>query len=1389
MSNASVALRKRAALVLAVLMVFSCLSGTALAGDTWPFEGAAAHGINQPSVHGYTSGQIADWSPQTDPYAAMLRSFVPLQPRIAPLSATQANPQLPATVKMFNLTGDYGNAFIENAPYTNKFAQNHFSFWQYTDFFSPWHGAASAYTPPEYYDALGQADWQQKWFEFGILNLPNPTYTDAAHKNGVISLACIFFSNNDRGQQTYKQMLVKDNNGNFPVAAKLIEMARYFGYDGYFFNQEEAGPNVTTADIPDYIAFLKALRAGGLYVQWYDSLNTTDGNNAFARTLANSNINMLYDKETHEQVSDSFFLDYTSSVTQADTALAYLNAFNAQNGTSLNFYDTVFAGLEAGGNRWSDTNKKHLAAKVNAAGIPKSSIATLGADFVHAGLDEDMSLSYPVRHRAENDYQWMTKVREQLWWSGPNADPTNTVCPAVNTAGDVYASNTDWKGIASVIAERSVIGGSHFYSSFNTGHGLRFYRNGAVSNDEEWSNMSLQDVPVTWQWWQETVGNKLAVDFDYGIGYKTDPTRQNYVQLGGYNSGSSLVVSGALNAENLLRLYKTDLAVGSATHVELTYAKSSADDASALKLALMFTDAPTVVEKISIPNSGAKTTGWITADIDLSAYAGRNIAVLGLVFDAGVSTISGYQVNIGQIRLTDGSAPALTAPTGLGVVNAFAGSNEMTVRWDRADYNTGVRAYNVYVNDTYVGGKYDGFYYIKNLPAKSGAIKVAPVGVDGKEGPAATVNFDLTSGVQTLTAESEADGTLTVSWGEKADVTVALSTVNVPTDRVIDIHVSAVEQKSYTFSGMPTNGDEYVVSVKKGNSDPISLSGRFIDTVCDPYVENWRWSGDALSLPMPNTRDWRYMYFYEDGALRNFLVTYLSSNTYRPMIIRGRSAKACLNFTSTAKFVCIVMEDYAGNKAAPQILREPADLSAVFPDPVFLQWVQTNVGATMSDVVGFTGAVDLNGLSIADYTGLNCFLSAKEVCLSGNPLITLVDKNIFPPGMTSLHLKNNPNLLYLVETALTGLPNLTSLDITGSAALQYVSLTGLPLNELVFGDRAGFPALRYLDLTGTRLDLARGAPVRDFANYVLVNQVTETGTVTVPMFGNHARGKTATGYTNAARLTDGNLSTSSYANGTVPANAVIDLGATVNINQIKLYSTSANYRAKDFTVAVSRDNATYDNVLTVTDAAAVNFTGALQSVAQGRYLRLNVTAVGNGTSNRLSEIEIYGYKDTPVAASVKYDGMLSRVALKTAIADAEAVSAAPYSIQSFAVLTQAIVDAKAVLTALDPTQEEMEEAVAALSRARDALIPKLTSLKLSPSSTSVRRGRTVDLSGMLQATPNVDPNWSFSSSNSAVTTVDSNGIALGVKSGMAVITVKALDGSNLVTQILVTVTI
>lgn len=120
----------------------------------------------------------------------MLRSRVPLQERNQAFSATQANPNVSSETQMLNLAGDYGNAFMDSTAYTNKFGQYTFPYWQYIDYYSYWHGTASVDVPNYLYNP--SLPWYERWFEFGVLNIPNPAYTNAAHKNGVKSLAVIF---------------------------------------------------------------------------------------------------------------------------------------------------------------------------------------------------------------------------------------------------------------------------------------------------------------------------------------------------------------------------------------------------------------------------------------------------------------------------------------------------------------------------------------------------------------------------------------------------------------------------------------------------------------------------------------------------------------------------------------------------------------------------------------------------------------------------------------------------------------------------------------------------------------------------------------------------------------------------------------------------------------------------------------------------------------------------------------------------------------------------------------------------------------------------------------------------------------------------------------------
>ena len=55
-----------------------------------------------------------------------------------------------------------------------------------------------------------------------MLNIPNPAYTNAAHKNGVMSIGCLYFDQAFRAGQSINELLEKDAEGNFLLVDKLV---------------------------------------------------------------------------------------------------------------------------------------------------------------------------------------------------------------------------------------------------------------------------------------------------------------------------------------------------------------------------------------------------------------------------------------------------------------------------------------------------------------------------------------------------------------------------------------------------------------------------------------------------------------------------------------------------------------------------------------------------------------------------------------------------------------------------------------------------------------------------------------------------------------------------------------------------------------------------------------------------------------------------------------------------------------------------------------------------------------------------------------------------------------------------------------------------------------
>lgn len=315
---------------------------------------------NTPYQHGYRPEDILNWSPETDTFADLQRARIPLQERNPAFAATQADPNLSSETEYFNLAADYGQ--FDSLPYSNEFSQHVFNFWQYIDYYASWHGL-----PTEESYVLGNGDHNYT-YEWGTLNLPNAGYTNAAHKNGVLSLGCIF---QPRMYQHYDIMLVQDENGSFPYADKLVEIAKYYGFDGYFFNME--GRSVSDKNRELLERFFAQMRKDGMYIQWYTA-NSNFSITSTAPFLTSATPENLENPQLRAQ---SVFLDYGWDLPEPID--------NAKS-VGLDPLKSVFGGMEAGRDRWGNNFDKFLGQD----GTMQLSIASLGAEFVQVGMGTDL---------------------------------------------------------------------------------------------------------------------------------------------------------------------------------------------------------------------------------------------------------------------------------------------------------------------------------------------------------------------------------------------------------------------------------------------------------------------------------------------------------------------------------------------------------------------------------------------------------------------------------------------------------------------------------------------------------------------------------------------------------------------------------------------------------------------------------------------------------------------------------------------------------------------------------------------------------------------------------------------------------------------------------------
>ncbi|MEU7727448.1 endo-beta-N-acetylglucosaminidase [Streptomyces sp. NPDC040724] len=538
------------------------------------------------------------WSPERDPDLAHNTATVPLAQRFTPVPAhrdARAGQARIASLVSFGPTA--GNP-SQGSPTADYYALTH---WAYIDELVFWGGSAGE----------------------GIVLAPNAPVVDAAHRNGVRVLGNVFLPPVAYGGdlQWTRDLVQRDALGRFPLADKLVQVARTYGFDGWFVNAEtDGGDSALAARMRE---FLRALRAAGaphgLRITWYDAMNTT-GRVGWQGAL--NPLNQEFFEDRAGKVADTMFVDFrwTAQTLSASGALA------DRLGRSRH---ELWAAVDTESRGWDSAVPWD-------AIIPRDREHIVSYGFYRPEWTRNhlTDRSPGAFHRADDRF-----------WTGESLDPARPAPEAL------------WRAPATAVADRSTVTGLPFACSFNTGHGLRWYENGKAVSDTPWNHLGLQDRLPGRRWVVDTPGERPSVTLDFADAWR---------------GGSGLLVVGALTAPAVIGLHSTRLPLTRGSVLELVHAGGSGPVAVEVGVATREPAAPGGPVPYTWLPAGSTDggPGWRTARAGLASLAGRTAYALAV----RITALGREPVvwRLGALSVHDTPRPGRPAPPTAPAVTASA---------------------------------------------------------------------------------------------------------------------------------------------------------------------------------------------------------------------------------------------------------------------------------------------------------------------------------------------------------------------------------------------------------------------------------------------------------------------------------------------------------------------------------------------------------------------------------------------------------------------------------------------------------------------------------------------------------------------------------------------
>ncbi|MGW4897566.1 endo-beta-N-acetylglucosaminidase [Kitasatospora sp. NPDC004240] len=769
---------------------------------------------NQPYASYWYPNTLLTWDPATDPDARFNRSRVPLQPRSSD-PALRANPDARAGEgKIASLVsfGPTSNNPSQGSQGTDYYA---FGYWQYVDKLVFWGGSAGE----------------------GLILAPNPTVIDTAHRNGVKVYGTVFFPPAAYGGQLqWVRDFVQKSGGAYPVADKLAQVARYYGFDGWFINQETGGGDAALAtELRELMRSTKA--RSDTEFMWYDAM-TESGPVSWQNALTGANDAFL--QESGRRTSDSMFLNFNWSASGLNSSRSLARSLGRSE------YD-LYSGID------TEANGYNTSVSWNALFPPNQPHTT------SLGLYRPEWTWKSAADRAD------FHARDARYWVGPTGDPSDTT------------GSASWKGLASYVAESTPVTAKPFVTHFSAGQGDFYHSAGTRVATGGWNNLSLQDVPPTYHWLVDSAGSELTPSIDF-----TDA----------YEGGSSLRLTGRLDSANTIRLYQTRLPVAADTRLSVVV-KAPGGGADHLKAAVSFTDAPTTFTTLDLgPSTG---TGWERRTLDLSAYAGRTIAQLGLRVEGADPA---YDVRIGQLAVYDGAVDAAAAPGGLtvlGSTDVSATRRSLRLAWTGSTGGAPVHHYEVYRRNadggrTFLGATPNDAYFVPQLDREGneGATTVEVEAVSAEYGRSAAASTTVAwtgtppTGTNlalgrpaTASGRCNADetpakavnGSVSGGNGDKWCTTTSAKWLEVDLGSARTLSRFVVRHASAGGESSGMNTRDFTIQVRNSTSDPwttvTTVTGNTAGTTTHPVTTTARHVRLVITKPTQTTDPAARIYEFE----------------------------------------------------------------------------------------------------------------------------------------------------------------------------------------------------------------------------------------------------------------------------------------------------------------------------------------------------------------------------------------------------------------------------------------------------------------------------------------------------------------------------------------------